>query len=52
MRTKHEPEAYQLIQVQSKYLFNIIIHDKELQTMDNTSGMDPISRNVDQYVNG
>ena len=52
MRTKHEPEAYQLIQVQSKYLFNIIIHDKELQTMDNTSGMDPIYRNVGQYVSG
>ena len=36
----------------SKYLFNNIIYDKELQTMDNTSGMDPIYRNVGQYVSG
>ena len=26
--------------------------DKELQTMDNTSGMDPIYGNVGQYVSG
>ena len=38
--------------MQVKYLFNNTIYDKELQTMDNTSGMDPIYRNVGQYVSG
>merc|ERR1711970_137170 len=33
------------------YIIHYIL-DKELQTMDNTSGMDPIYGNVGQYVSG